>query len=511
MANYSKLDGYVFDKQSNIGWGLTLKMPSKAPAVAKRIFDTLAHAQEYIDDVKDTAIEGLVLSVVADTDTSLNGAYFVQSVGKKSDVEGSENVKGVLVKLSSKNYTDTEIQKNAKTYSIAKATDEELGELGTNVKEAYKLVENGKNKAGAYIPIYKDSALQSVELVSEKPAEGEEGQDNYVPSKQGQFLKFIYLTTNGENNVVYVDVSSFLAESEFKNGLSVNSSGEVSVKVDEKSETFLTVGEGGIKLSGVQSAINKAKTDLIGTADTGYDTLGRLQGKITSEAATRASTDEHIIQRLNTIQSEEPVYNSISKALVDAKAYTDDEINKLDAEKTSTGGSHVTVKVTEVDGVITAVNVTESDIASATGLTAETKAREDADRTISNDIINLQNLISSDIDVTGLFNVGGDIVGYTLANFAKNKLYYHYSGGIVNPVKYVGGSTSSEANLVMESFEGGIRNITIAHIIYNDETLTTDSVKTYSSNVFVMRVSQSDYDTMKASGTLDANTLYVID
>ena len=114
MANYSKLDGYVFDKQSNIGWGLTLKMPSKAPAVAKRIFDTLAHAQEYIDDVKDTAIEGLVLSVVADTDTALNGAYFVKSVGKKSDVEGGENIKGVLVKLGSEDYTDTEIQKNKK-------------------------------------------------------------------------------------------------------------------------------------------------------------------------------------------------------------------------------------------------------------------------------------------------------------------------------------------------------------------------------------------------------------
>lgn len=549
MANYSKLDGYVFDRQSNVGWGLTLKMPSKAPAVAKRIFDTLAHAQEYIDDVKDTAIEGLVLSVVADTDTALNGAYFVKSVGKKSDVEGGDNVKGVLVKLGSEDY----IRNNTKTYSITSATTEGLG---TNVREAYKLVDEDGVQAGEPIKIYKDSALQSVELVNEKPAEGD------VPSKQGQFLKFTYLTTKGEPNVVYLDVSSFLAESEFKNGLSVNNNGEVSVKVDEKSETFLTVGEGGIKLSGVQSAINKAKTDLIGTADTGYDTLGRLQGKITSEAATRASTDEHIIQRLNTIQSEEPVYNSISKALKDAKDYTDTKITDLDAEKTSTGGSHVTVKVTEVDGVITAVNVTESDIASAASLTDEinrakaaekvnadaiailngnktvdgsvAKALQDAkDYTdamkitvddnikevvgivndISVDIANVDKKVNNiTVNVESLFTEGNNMTGYTLSDLSKKNLY-HSNG---NTVKFVGygnsaiNPTTNEANLVMESFKDGIRTITIAYIKQNGSTITTQSVKTYSSNAFIMKISQSDYDTMKNAGTLDANTLYVI-
>ena len=91
--NYSNLDGYVFEKQSNVGWGLTLKMSGKAPEVAKRIFDTLAHAQAYIDDVNDSAIEGLVLRVVNDGDN--NGVYFVESV--KSSADGSS---GVMTKLS---------------------------------------------------------------------------------------------------------------------------------------------------------------------------------------------------------------------------------------------------------------------------------------------------------------------------------------------------------------------------------------------------------------------------
>ena len=77
-----------FDAQVNYGWGLSLNMTGKAPAVAKRIFDTYADALAYANDVNDSAIEGLVLSVVADT-AELNGAYFVQQVAKPA-IEADE-------------------------------------------------------------------------------------------------------------------------------------------------------------------------------------------------------------------------------------------------------------------------------------------------------------------------------------------------------------------------------------------------------------------------------------
>ena len=68
----------IFDAQSNYGWGLTLNMTGKAPAVSKRIFDTLADAQAFANDYNDSAIEGLLLSVVADGNN--NGVYFVKSM-----------------------------------------------------------------------------------------------------------------------------------------------------------------------------------------------------------------------------------------------------------------------------------------------------------------------------------------------------------------------------------------------------------------------------------------------
>lgn len=68
-----------------------------------------------------------------------------------------------------------------------------------------------------------------------------------------------------------------------------------------------------------------------------------------------------------------------TKTLVDGKEvadkvgqYVEARITELDSTSTSTDGTHVTVKVTEEDGKVTAVNVTESDIASAALLGGKT-------------------------------------------------------------------------------------------------------------------------------------------
>jgi hypothetical protein len=108
MANYTEQDGYVFNSQSNIGWGLTLKMTDKAPAVAKRIFDSYEHALYYVNDVNDTAIEGLLLSVISDSDETKNGAYFVKQVAtpeipgdEENGVESIPAKEAILVKVGS--------------------------------------------------------------------------------------------------------------------------------------------------------------------------------------------------------------------------------------------------------------------------------------------------------------------------------------------------------------------------------------------------------------------------
>lgn len=89
--------------------------------------------------------------------------------------------------------------------------------LDSNVKEAYQLQDKDGQAVGAQINVYKDSSLKSVELVEQK-------------------LRFTYVLDSGEESVVDIDVTSFLAESEFKNGLQVVD-GVVSVKVAEETDT----------------------------------------------------------------------------------------------------------------------------------------------------------------------------------------------------------------------------------------------------------------------------------
>lgn len=158
----------------------------------------------------------------------------------------------------------------AKTYSVVAVTGDELTALGANVKEAYKLVDEDSAKAGEYIKIYKDSALQSVVL------------------NENQELVFTYLLANGETSVVPVSVSNFLAESEFADGLQVVDS-VVSVKIDETSEAFLTVGADGVKLAGVQDAIDTAERNAKTYADGLKATIDGVieeNERVTAEALT---------------------------------------------------------------------------------------------------------------------------------------------------------------------------------------------------------------------------------
>lgn len=89
-----------FNGMTKYGWPLTFQMTGKFPLLAKRIFPTKDAAEAYINDLNDTAIPGIILTVVDDTTESNNGAYFVKSV------KTSEGGNGLLVKMGSETVSD---------------------------------------------------------------------------------------------------------------------------------------------------------------------------------------------------------------------------------------------------------------------------------------------------------------------------------------------------------------------------------------------------------------------
>ena len=310
-------------------------------SVAKSIKDAVETL-----DADEVGGEGKVITTVSEADGKISATAIDLTAGNvaatataatddKVAVEGT-TVEGQIGSLAT---SIKDALKSAATYSVKKV---ETG-LASNVKEAYQLVQtvDGKDTdVQVQIPVYKDSSLKSVELVDEDDK-----------GTKGQFLKFTYIIEDGSESVVYLDCSKFLVESEFKDGLTVSDSGEVSVLADAASEDFLSVSASGVKVSGVQDAIDTAvsdaKAELIGDAAEDYNTMGKLEDKI-QEVDKKASA---------------------AHTKVNAKA-----------------DGHVTVTVetkTTADGVAySEVTVAENDIASADDLEAEITRAKAAEDTI---------------------------------------------------------------------------------------------------------------------------------
>lgn len=59
------------------GWSSTFEMSMKAPLLKDRIFELKSEAKAYIDNVDGSAVAGLILSVISDSDSNNNGVYQV--------------------------------------------------------------------------------------------------------------------------------------------------------------------------------------------------------------------------------------------------------------------------------------------------------------------------------------------------------------------------------------------------------------------------------------------------
>lgn len=315
-----------------------------------------------------------------DIDVNVDGSTIVKSENKltvgtvpaaKVSVATGTGLKATDAQAAFKELKDdiNTVGGAAKSYTIVKKTEG----LGTNVKEQYQLQETvgGKsNPIGVPIDIYKDSSLKSVALVN-------------------QTLEFTYNLADGSESTVGVDVSTFLAESEFADGLQVTNH-VVSVKIDPTSEKFLTVGEGGVKLAGVQNAINTA----VSTAVEGLDfddtiepgqyvsKVSETNGKI---AVERANVSGAVLN--GYVKGEKPASTAIA-ATDDVKGALAKLEHQVDAAKAAAttkvvegtdAGNNLSIETgNNADGSVTyTVNLT--DVASKAALDAEIAARKAVD------------------------------------------------------------------------------------------------------------------------------------
>lgn len=223
--------------------------------------------------------------------------------------------------------------------------------LPENVREAWELQDENGDILGSRINVYKDSSLSSVTY-----------------NERTEKLIFTYITDSGGTNVVEVDLNNLILESECQSGITATG-GIIHGVVDSSSESFLTVGGSGFKLSGVQNAINAAKS---------------LANTYTDNEISDLNTE--LTQKINGLSGN--TVTEINNAVSESKEYTDGKIAGLDSSTATTS----------VGSYITAITITDGKIAS---VGSSTVSANETDVTISTSVNNAAGSVIKSISTGG--------------------------------------------------------------------------------------------------------------
>lgn len=248
---------YKTEKQVNYGWGLSLNMTGKAPAIAKRIFETLSDAQAYADDVNDSAIAGLQLSVINDSDSSRNGIYFVKSIGDGTNYAVLEQV-GKSVISGETGSIDLSGYAKLSDINDVKKWVEEKNYLTEHQDISNLVTKDDFDKLEKSIP-----SLEGYAKVEDIPSTEGFVTETWI-NNQGFITEHQILdglVTKDEFDKVISEIPSLPS---FTNGLE-QTENSVGIKIDSESENFISTSDKGIKISGVRESIDEVVSGYLNT------------------------------------------------------------------------------------------------------------------------------------------------------------------------------------------------------------------------------------------------------
>lgn len=167
---------------------------------------------------------------------------------------------------------------------------------------------------------------------------------------------------------VYINTLDLVKDHAAGNGIAISNTNEISVVRDPDSDSFLTVGKNGVKLSGVTDAISEASGHVntiidarLGTGVTSDSTataqFAELSNKLGTGITTVATVTEQL-QALSGETSDGSTATSVNGAKAYAKKYADELVNSLDA--TITSPSETTehaITIVQTDGKLISITL----------------------------------------------------------------------------------------------------------------------------------------------------------
>lgn len=194
----------------------------------------------------------------------------------------------------------------------------EVEPTDATILKSYELHE-GDIVKGVRIDIPKDKSISDIRLGHVGATiNSETGEITDGPAENSEALLIAYQRQDGNYDLAVIDLEEFIIENEFKDGFEVRGN-QVYIKIDPESDSYLTVSENGLKLSGVTSEI------------------ARLDEKIDDEIKRATSAETALQEDIDELSAATQVFSAATVA----------ELERLDGQDISNGVYEISI-----DGLI---------------------------------------------------------------------------------------------------------------------------------------------------------------
>lgn len=258
---------------------------------------------------------------------------------------------------------------------------------------------NGEALSTVDLPV--ESILKSA-VVTDKQPSGATG--------NGPWLVLVFNTSAGDQTQV-VDLNKLIDVYTAGNGIAI-SNNVVSAKIDAASESFLTVGADGIKLAGVQTAINTAKaaaektaTDAVealanGAVATNTANISTLSGAVTTNTTNIETISGNVTSNTTKINQVEQDYKA-ADTQINNKI---DEINETLTGETTGFAAQIAANKAAIEAEVT--RATGAEQALSTKVTALETTVGDSTKGLVKDVADNKSAITT---LNGEESVAGSV------------------------------------------------------------------------------------------------------